>query len=263
MKQFKIFVLAALLANGSLMFGDTSSLNAVGAIQADVAPEIVNSVGVGISYGQNIYTGVDNTIQLFPLLNLSYEEWFIRGFTGGYKAYEDPNVSFAFILQPTFGGYDSDDSSALAGMDDTSYLLNTGVQVQYRLMPFSLTVAALHDVTGRTKGNSASAKLAAMVPLDDQRFMLIPSIATVWQSSNITGYYYGVSNHEATVNRPKYDPASAWNMEYGLAFKYRMSEHVGLTTSYVLTKYARDISDSPIVSRSTSSAMLASISYIF
>lgn len=263
MNTTKVLAFTALLAIALSIYADNSYLNTGNSIQSDAPAEAHNSLGLGLAYNQNIYEGVGNVVHVFPLLNLSYDDFFVKGFTAGYKAYEDESTSFAFIVQPMFGGYNSSDSSALAGMSDTSYLINTGVQMQYRLMPFSLTVAALHDVTGRTGGNSASAKLAAMVPLDDQRFVLIPSIAASWESSDITYYYYGVSDHEATATRPAYHPAGAWNMDYGLTFKYGISEHFGATLGYVLTKYARDISDSPIVSRSTSSSVLAGISYIF
>lgn len=262
MKAKKLSTLFFLLANASLVLADNSYLSSAESVES-ATTEPKNSIGLGFAYSQNIYDGVDNKLHPIPLLNLTYEDFFVKGFTAGYNLYKDPNLSFALVAQPTFGGYHASDSDALAGMDDTSYLFNTGAQVQYRLMPFSLTLAALHDISGHTGGNSASAKLAAMVPLDDRRFVLIPSIGTEWQSSDITDYYYGVSSHEANDSRPEYNPASAWNMQYGLTFKYQISEHFGSTLSYVLTQYAKDISDSPIVSRSNSSALLAGISYIF
>ncbi len=263
MKSLKLLVLAALLTSSSLSLADNSSLNIAGGVQNESAPDVHNSVGLGFVYNQNIYDGVGNVIHMFPLLNLSYNDMFIKGFTAGYNAYEDASASFAFVMQPMFGGYDSADSDALAGMNDTSYLINTGVQMQYRLMPFSLTLAGLHDISGRSSGNTASAKFAAMIPLDDRRFGLIPSITAEWLSSNITNYYYGVTSGEATSSRPEYNPASAWNMQYGLTFKYQVAEHFGATLGYTLTKYSEAISSSPIVSRSTSSAVLAGISYIF
>jgi outer membrane protein len=263
MKKFQILVLTSLLTSGSLAFADDSSLNTAGAAQIESPPVVHNSIGLGLAYNQNIYEGVGNVVHPFPLLNLSYEDFFLKGFTAGYNVYQDASTSFAFVVQPMFGGYSADDSSALDGMNGTSYLMNTGVQMQYRLMPFSLTVAGLHDITGRTTGNSASAKIAATVPLDDKRFVLIPSITAAWESSDITNYYYGVTSGEATSTRPEYNPASAWNMEYGLTFKYEITEHFGATLGYTFTKYANTISDSPIVSRSSSSAILTGISYIF
>lgn len=261
--KLKALVLMGVLSGSSCVFADTTYLNTAGDLQSNPPPEAHNSLGVGFAYSQNIYDGVGNKIKPFPLLNITYDDFFIQGFTAGYNAYQDANLSFAFVVQPMFGGYDADESDALAGMSDTSYLVNTGAQLQYRLMPFSLTLMALHDVSGRSGGNSASAKFAAMVPLDDRRFVLIPSMMASWESSDITNYYYGVSSNEATATRPEYNPASALNLAYGLTFKYQIAEHFGATLGYVLTKYARGVSDSPIVSRSTSSAVLTGISYVF
>lgn len=263
MNKLNKLALLGVLVCASTAFAASSDLENAEIGQVGVIPQMHNSVGVGLAYNQNIYVGVGNKIQAFPLLNLSYDDFFIKGFTAGYNAYEDASLSLAWVVQPMFGGYDADDSDALAGMSDTSYLVNTGVQVQYRLMPFSVTLAALHDVTGRSEGNSASAKFAAMVPLDDQRFVLIPSIALTWEDSDITDYYYGVTNKEATSTRPAYNPGTAVNVGYGLTMKYQIAENWGATLGYVLTQYADDISDSPIVSRSYSSTVMTGISYIF
>ncbi|MCD8500192.1 MAG: MipA/OmpV family protein [Gammaproteobacteria bacterium] len=181
----------------------------------------------------------------------------------GITLIKDPGVSVAVILKPTFAGYSASDSDALDGMSDTSYLLNTGLQMQYRLMPLSFTVEALHDVTGRSTGNTLSGELATIFPIDDQRFTVIPSVTAVWQSSDITNYYYGVSGSEVTASRPEYSPAGATTIHYGLTLKYRVSDHLGTTFGYTLTQLPRAISDSPIVSRSTSSSLLAGASYIF
>lgn len=263
MKKVKVLGIVGLLASVSSVFADSSYLENAEAVQTNTTVQTHNSIGLGLAYNQNIYKGVGNRVQAFPLLNLTYDDFFIQGFTAGYNAYQDESLSFAFIVQPMFGGYDADDSDELEGMSDTSYLVDTGVQMQYRLMPFSVTLAAVHDITGRTGGNSASAKFAAMVPLDDKRFVLIPSITATWLDSDITDYYYGVTHSEATATRPAYDPGTAVNIGYGLTMKYQISENWGATLGYVFTQYADDVSNSPIVSRSYSSAIVTGISYIF
>lgn len=264
MRKLSGLALIGILASVSTVsaVADSTYLENADAVETTTA-QIHNSIGLGLGYNQNIYAGVGNRIQPFPLLNLTYDDFFIKGFSLGYNAYQDESMSFAFVVQPMLGGYNADDSDALEGMSDTSYLVNTGVQMQYRLMPFSMTLAAMHDVTGRTGGNSASAKFEASVPLDDRRFVLIPSITLTWLDSDITDYYYGVTQGEATATRSAYDPGTAVNVGYGLTMKYKIAENWGATLGYVLTQYADDISDSPIVSRSYSSAVMTGISYIF
>lgn len=242
---------------------DSTYADSAASIQTDSSVVQKNSLGLGLVYAQNIYDGVGNKVQPFPLFNLSYDDFFLQGVTAGYNFYNDPELSFAWVVQPQFGGYNSDDSNDLEGMRDTSYLINTGAQVQYRLLPFSFSLAALHDITGRSAGNSAIAKVAVMVPLEDKQLELIPSISMSWEDSDITNYYYGVSQGESTSSRPAYDPGTAVNVNYGLTLKYRLSEHWGATIGYMLTQYADDIADSPIVSRKYASAGLAGVSYIF
>lgn len=260
----KLFALTSmLLISATSVFASNTYLNEAGALQTDSSLQEHNSIGLGFVYGQNIYDGVDNKIQPFPLFNITYDNYFIQGITAGYNTYKDESFSFAFVVQPQFGGYESDESEALAGMRDTSYLINTGVQAEYHLLPFAFTFAALHDITGRSAGNSASAKMAVMVPMDDRRFMLIPSIAVTWEDSDITGYYYGVSSGESTASRSQYSPSGAMNMNYGLTMKYRMAENWTSTLGYMLTQYDSEISNSPIVSRQYASTLLVGISYLF
>lgn len=263
MKKLNLLSLIGALMSAPAIFADSAYFENTNATQTGTTPQVRNSVGLGFAYNQNIYKGVGNRIQAFPLLNLNSDDFFIQGFTAGYNAYQDESVSFAFIVQPMFGGYDASQSDELEGMSDTSYLVNTGVQMQYRLMPFSMTLSVVHDITGRTEGNSASAKFAATVPLDDQRMVLIPSITFTWLDSEITDYYYGVTHNEATATRPAYDPGTAVNIGYGLTFKYQVAEHWGATLGYLFTQYANDVSDSPIVNRSYSSTLIAGMSYVF
>lgn len=261
--KLNTLMLAGLLAGASSAFAGSNYMDDASSIQSDNTIQENNGIGIGYAYSQNIYEGVSDKFQPFPLLNLNVGDFFLKGETVGYNAYKDENLSFAFVAQPQFGGYDADDSSELAGMTDKYYLINAGVQARYRLMPFSFTVSGLHDVTGRTAGNSASAKMAVMIPLDDERFVIIPSMSATWEDSNITNYYYGVSSSEATSTRSAYDPGSAVNLGYGLTVKYKIAENWGATLGYVLTQYADDISDSPIVSRKYASTVLAGVSYLF
>ena len=215
MKQIHPLLLTILLiTSGPSIFASNFSLSILDDVQTTSDPQSSNSLGFGFAYGQNIYTGVDNIVQPFPLFNLSMDNFFLKGDELGYYTYKDPSLSFGIIVKPTFSGYSASDSDALEGMSDTSYLLNTGLQIQYHLMPLSFTVEALHDVTGRSTGNTVSGQLATIFPIDDQRFTVIPSVAAVWQSSEITNYYYGVSGSEVTESRSEYSPAGATSIHY-------------------------------------------------
>ncbi|MCD8500191.1 MAG: hypothetical protein LRY43_04025 [Gammaproteobacteria bacterium] len=57
-------------------------------VQTTSDPQSSNSLGLGFAYGQNIYTGVDNIIQPFPLFNLSMHNFFLKGDELGYYTYK-------------------------------------------------------------------------------------------------------------------------------------------------------------------------------
>lgn len=222
-----------------------------------------NSIGLAAAYQQNIYAGVDNDVKPFPLLNLTFGDFFIKGMTVGYNTYTTDMMQVSVIGRPNFQGYNSDDSTELNGMSSKGTSVNVGGQVAFKMQPFVTTVSALHDVSGNTAGNTVGLKVAAGVPLMDKRLVLIPSVTFTYQDANIVDYYYGVDHSEATDTRSAYSPSHTVNTTVGLLTRFQVSEHWLATAAYMLTKYGEEISDSPIVDRSTSSTVLLGMSYLF
>ena len=225
--------------------------------------ESQNSLGLGVAYQQSIYTGVDNDVKPFPMLNFTYDDFFIKGITVGYNTYTTDVMQFSLIGRPNFQGYNSDDSRELSGMSDKGTSVNVGGQLVVKMLPLITTVSALHDISGNTAGNTLGLKFATGLPLMDKRLIISPSVAFTYQDSNITDYYYGVSDSEATSTRSAYSPSNTVNTTLGVMTKFQVSQHWSTTLAYMFTRYGNEISDSPIVDRSTASTVLLGASYLF
>lgn len=222
-----------------------------------------NSLGIAAVYHQNIYSGVDSKTLPFPMINFTYNNFFIQNITVGYNAYVSDIVQASLIAAPDFEGYDVDDSDDLNGMSDTDPSINVGGRLKVKTIPLITTLTALHDVSGNTSGNTLGAKFATGLPLMDKRLILSPSVAFNYQDKNIVNYYYGVNSSQATPSRAEYSPGSTINTTFGLVALYQLSSHWRGNISYMLTKYGSEIADSPIVNRSTASTVLVGVSYMF
>jgi outer membrane protein len=222
-----------------------------------------NSLGVGLAYQQSVYAGVSGELKPFPLINFTYDNFFIKGITLGYNTYTSDVVQISLIGRPDFQGYEEDDSSELNGMGDRDASINVGGQVVIRTLPLITTMSALHDISGNTAGNTLGLKFATGVPLMDRRLILSPSVTFTYQDANVVDYYYGVSDAEATSNRAAYSPSYTINTTLGLMTKYKLSENWVATATYMWTRYGNEVSDSSIVDESTASTVMLGVSYIF
>lgn len=263
MKKIVMLTAALGLSLSPAAFATSSYAPDASDTESDAAHQLHNSIGLAAVYQENIYAGVDNEVKPFPLLNLTYGDFFIKGTTLGYNTYKTDVMEVAIIGRPSFQGYNADDSAELNGMNSTGALVNVGGQVIFKVRPLVTTVSAVHDFSGNTSGNTLGLKVAAGVPLMDRQFVLIPSVAFTYQDSNIINYYYGVDHSEATQTRPEYSPSNTINTTLGLTARYQVSQHWAATAAYMLTKYGDEVSDSPIVDRATSSTVLLGMSYLF
>ena len=82
-------------------------------------------------------------------------------------------------------------------------------------------------------------------PLDG--LSVSPFAAAIWQSGQLTNYYYGVRGVEATAARPAYKVDSAVLLQVGMRASYRLTDAWSLTGQVAVTRLADEISDSPIV----------------
>ena len=247
----------------SAMAVDSAYNSSAYEVQPQVFGKTQNSIGVAGLYSQQIYKGVDNKAVPFPLLNFTYNNFFIQNITVGYNAYTSDYFQASLIAAPNFQGYDANDSNELSGMSDKDPSINVGGRVKLKTAPLITTLSAVHDVSGNTSGNTYTAKFATGLPLMDKRLILSPSVAFSYQDSNIVNYYYGVSQSETTETRAAYSPDGTLNTTFGLVAMYQLSSHWRTNVAYMLTKYGSEVSDSPVVDRSTSSMVMLGVSYLF
>jgi len=247
--------MSAFADNYENSFDSVSSDSAIGAMQK-------NSLGIGAAYTESLYSGVDSETHAIPLLNLKYQRFFLKGFTLGFNAIQTEKMSADLVLIPLFQGYDASDSDDLSGMDDRGPSAYLGPQVTVRMKPINLTAFAAQDVTGRTTGAIAGAKVGTGLPLSN-KLVLVPSIGATYWDSDVTDYYFGVKDSEATSTRAAYSPSGTWVYTGSVSAMYELTQSFLARLTYSYTYYGSEIDDSPITDKDSANTVMLGVSYLF
>jgi outer membrane protein len=243
--------------------GNISSYDSVSADSAAATLKDKNSLGLGVAYSQQLYSGVDNITRVLPLFKIEYDRFFIKGFDVGVNAYENQQFSAAIILKPLFNQYEASDSSDLTGMEDRKISAYAGGQLSYKIKSLHLTAFAAQDVTDRTNGAIAGGKVSMGIPFSGGKIVVVPSVGATHWDADVVNYYFGVTESEATATRSEYSPDSTWVYNATLTGFYEITSSWRARLTYNYSRYGSEVEDSPITDRRGTSAILAGVSYVF
>ena len=119
----------------------------------------------------------------------------------------------------------------------------------------------MRDAIGRYDGDEVD--LSYRLPIRLGRWTLTPWASVLWQDARLTGYYYGVSEEEATAGRPAYTPGAARNLAVGVNTAWHVNERFFMFANVGVEKYDDVIANSPIIDSSTNARMLAGAAWTF
>jgi len=228
-----------------LLFASIYGGSAVAETAVDENTQLNLSLGVGGAYSSNPYRGADAEFVPFPLVVYEGERFFFRGTRAGYYLYRKESLSFSLLASYRMDGYESGDSAFLQGMSDRDGTLEAGLQTTLATPVGSVRASLLSDLLAEHSGHEARLSLSKRFPLDG--LSVSPFAAAIWQSGQLTNYYYGVRGVEATASRPAYKVDSAILLQLGTRANYRLTDAWSLTGQVAVTRLADEISDSPIV----------------
>lgn len=157
-------------------------------------------------------------------------------------------LSFGVMID-LFGsesGYKASDAPILRGMAERDSGVWAGARMDWKTEVVDLSLKALRDVGGDSKGTSVEAEVSKTFFLNE-RLMVSPKIGAVWLNDNTVDYYYGVRSGEATATRAAYKGTSTVNMKVGVNVGYMIAQNQMLMMDLSVTKLGDEIADSPIV----------------
>jgi MipA family protein len=214
------------------------------------APSAQWGLGLGASFKRKAYIGIGNETSAIPVI--SYENAYLRflGNTLDAKLGSAAGLSFTARAKADIGSaYEASDSPALAGMAERKGSIWLGGTAAWRSGDSKLSLEALADVSGHSKGRQL--KFGAEHDFGFGQFRLTPYAAAIVRDANYVDYYFGVQPDEATSTRPAYAGRRTTDAELGLRLGYAIAPRQALVLDVSTEFLGSAVKASPIVGRST------------
>lgn len=196
--------------------------------------------------GQARYQAQDNT--LYPIPGFLYfgEQFMYLGDRARYYLHKDERVALYGYGRVRFGNLDPADEPAFTSMDERKGQLEGGIGGNL-ITPYALlTVRASSDISGRSKGQELL--LWADFPILRDKLLIMPGMGLMLRSDKLANYYFGgISESEATAQRPAWDTGSTLSPMAALITSYRFSPNWIGMFAMNYEWYDGDIEHSPLV----------------
>lgn len=264
-----VYVSAVLMLTATLAFGQapqrpTDDTGHVGLEkqwwQLDQGDRL--SAGVGLVLSPKPYKDVDTDTILIPMIMYEGKRLSIRGKTAEYVLFSEDWWQLSGVLDMRFDGYEDDDSSALNGMDDREWTLESGLAFKVSDDTWgSIRLGWLMDILSEHEGHELSLRYNYPIRMD--KLVLTPNVGFAFHSDDLVDYYYGVENDEVRAGRPAYQADSTVNWFTGLGIGYELYENWTLYSNMRFEFYGDEIRESPIVDEDYGFGAIFGIMYSF
>lgn len=238
-KTSLLLILASVIPGTSL----ANNSNSVSVLDANDRRSVW-TLGAGLRAQTSPYEGQEIIDDFMPIITYSGEGLYIAGTEVGYHLIWTNNWKLDLLATYRFGGYDDDDSDFLVNMEREDSL-DAGFRLTRNtwLGDFGLEVVA--DTLGRHNGKEL--ELNWSETFRQGRWQYGPWLGAIWQSDNLSDYYFGVRADEALPEREFYKLNDTLNVEVGIDMNYQLDKHHQIIFNVSYVKLDDDIVDSPIV----------------
>ena len=220
-------------------------------------------VGVGVIARSSPYRDYDGGVsQVIPAISYTGERLQIYGPKIQFGVAGAGKLRLAATGRYRIGVYDEDDSDFLQGMGDREDTFMAGLAIQAEL-PGGIDVAASyeHDVLDRIGGGEARFELSKSLQQGILRF--IPAVAVNWSDSALSNHDFGVSDSQATAERPAYYLDDIYSYEAGVGLFIEVTRDVLIIMNVAAEALSDEVRASPIVSEGHVIKGFATITYVF
>lgn len=222
-------------------------------------------LGAGMIIQDEPLKGVDAKVYPLPFYMYQGKAFSMRGLSASYEVFGDETWAIRGLVKFRTDGYDSDDSSDLAGMSDRRNSLDAGAELWLKNSWGNIGLDWLTDVLGNHNGHEARLTYVRPVraALGIKKLALRPMLGLSWRSSNLNNYYYGVRAREATGNRTAYKSGDSVNPYVGIGLDYQLAERWSIFSLFRNEWLGSDITDSPIVDQHSKISIILGLLYRF
>jgi outer membrane protein len=220
-------------------------------------------VGVGVIFRSSPYRGYNGAVsQVIPAITYNGDRLQIFGPQFAFGLAGSGKLRLAATGRYRIGVYDEDDSDFLQGMGDRDDTFMAGLAIQANLPGgIDLSASYEHDVLDRIGGGAARLEFGKSLQAGIFRFF--PAVGFNWTSSEISNYDFGVSDSQATAERPAYYLDDTYSVEAGLGVFIEITRDWLIIMNVAAESLSNDVTASPIVSEDYVIKGFAAINYVF
>ena len=204
------------------------------------------SIGVGSSFGNNIYIGESDGTQFLPLVRYDSDQFSVSLPEGLRVSISDTGAfRFSGVLSPRFSAIDASDAPELEGLDRT-LTWDGGLLAEYQLgKGAALSLRLVTELSDEHGGSEADFSVVKPILLGSLPIAL--GAGVIWQSADLGDYLYGVSASEATVDRAAYSVDDTVTPYVSVGTSFPVSDRVRIVGNVRAAVLPDEISDSSIV----------------
>lgn len=231
-----------------------------------VAQEKPFIVGLGIASQSDLYKDLDQGASPVPLVKGEIGNFWIEGLQAGYDVYRTDNFSIGPALQFNPSGFKTKDAKSSShlydGLDDRDSALEAGIVARYDMGWAQVHGALMADVSGTHDGQSVELGIGRTVNLT-RNWSLTPELSATWVSAQQNDYYFGVAESERSSVRDAYAAGSSTNYTAALNTNWQVSQQWNVMGRVALESFGSNVSDSPLVDKSSQSTVMVGLGYAF
>jgi outer membrane protein len=218
-------------------------------------------VGIGAGLERKPYRAFDDDPLVLPLL--FYVNRYVSVLGPGVDVHLPSTgpVLYRLRLRYAGDGYEADDSPYLAGMAERKASFWLGGAATWRSEIANFSAELLADASRNSKGTRFKVQV-------DRRFTmgavgLTPRVSAQRLDDKYVDYYYGVRAAEVRPDRARFNGTSTVNVELGMRLDYAFTPKHDVFVDLSATRLGSGIKDSPLVERSSSTALRVGYLYRF
>ncbi len=242
-----------------------ASAQEVADIPFSAAPAGSAALGAGLRFGQSPYFASDNDEQrqldLIPLYLYEGKYLFARGTAGGVHIVSNDAFEFNLYTRYRFQKLDPDINEYYAGLEKREQTLDAGIEFGIKQNWGETRLDWVTDTLNRHNGQEV--RFSYRYRFDAGPWSISPFISWTWQDDNLSNYYFGVSEAEATPERPFYLPGESQWLSFGLNTSWQVSDRIVFFGNFAFGGAGSEVLDSPLVEEAGFSSGFVGGTYVF
>lgn len=229
------------------------------------APEGSAGLGAGLRFGQSPYLASDNEderqLDLIPLYLYEGKHLFFRGTGGGLHFVNTDEWEVNLYARYRFQHLDPDSNEFYQGLEERKQTLDAGFQITSTRDWGELRLSGLTDTLGKHDGQEL--QFSYRYRIEAGPWSISPYASVVWQDASLTNYYFGISEAEATPERPAYLPGESLWISMGLNTAWQASDRITFFGNVGFAGTDSEVINSPLVEESGFSQAFIGGTYTF